>query len=62
MANTKFDTFLDLALAHYNDGLSTPATKNDTYFKSYVIGMLSSLVSDSGLDAVISYLEKKVPK
>jgi hypothetical protein len=60
MADNKFDAFLDLALAHYNDGLSTPVTKSDTYFKSFVIGMLSSMVSDPSLDAVISYLEKKV--
>lgn len=44
-----FQEFTNRALAQYNKDLQEPVSKHDVYFKAYLIGMLSVLVSEKSL-------------
>jgi len=51
--------FIELALAHYNEGRTEPVGADDTFFQSYLITIMWSSVADEALASWVDYYQRK---
>ena len=60
MQHQEFEEFVSIVLDRYNNVFpeTTPVDKHDTFFKSYLIGVLSVLVDKKTIDTYVNQKEK----